>query len=281
MTGNEKPPRSTSRLAPPKASSSSSLKQPKGTTTKSSPLPTVDESGTQSPSRSTMRVADDAANTSTKRPPGFMPRSTSFRRTTQHSHGRSTIQPQATKIRHDPGPPPFVPAPPTPANLVKYCDKQRAFVPVSTEPLFGTNSAPLEQTIPTTHPRLKPPDGTPKLRNAFNSTDTALQTNHRPLRDREVGTDDQPLVHAFGQCTPKEIYDSYMNSNAPPIDNQSALASSSSEGASTSSSGAVVVQQQQGRQSVAHAAKVLQRLAFQNINNDIAMDFKVKPIITT
>jgi len=119
-------------------------------------------------------------------------------------------------------------------------------------------------------------DDATNLRNQFNFSERASQTLNNALRDRGTMTEPPPSVEYSSQCTQWEMYDAYMedierkkelegkkgkkDKGAQPTKKQSVQESGSEDVVHSSA--------------MAHAAKILERMANQNTFADVTEDFK-------
>ncbi|KAF5835756.1 flagellar outer dynein arm intermediate chain 1 [Dunaliella salina] len=125
------------------------------------------------------------------------------------------------------------------------------------------------------------PDDSRQLRNQFNFSDRAAQTINYPLKDRETFTEPPPTRTIQGSCTQWGIYDEYIKD----LERQRVEEQLKSKG------GRAKTQERQGQKHqeeggqrkpdnpmqnplLGQAAHILDRMANQNMFEEIAMDFK-------
>jgi len=114
------------------------------------------------------------------------------------------------------------------------------------------------------------------LRNQFNFSERAAQTQNNPNRDRDTSTEPPPTAAFNASCTQWEIYDAYMEDQTRQHV-QKELARLKGKVANPKKDAA---EEKRERESVMHgpamckAVKVMERMVNQNSFSDIADDFK-------
>lgn len=95
-------------------------------------------------------------------------------------------------------------------------------------------------------------EGVLKQNNGLSYIHRSMQTNHWPMKERNIGTESKQLKNATTSCSTWEIYDAYQsNSQGSSADKESSRVNC-----------------------MLHSLKVIERMLFQNINKDILVDFK-------
>lgn len=103
------------------------------------------------------------------------------------------------------------------------------------------------------------PEGAQKFtnKNGLFHIDRGLQTSHWPFKERAVSTEDRHTTTSSNSCSPWEIYDAYMMPERR---------------ISPGERGRAQVQSTNLR----HTMRIFERAMFQNLNQDIISDFKVR-----
>lgn len=109
-----------------------------------------------------------------------------------------------------------------------------------------------------------------KLRNKLSFTDRAAQTQHWPSKDRETSPQQSQVEDATGSCSAWEIRDAYVTAATGPGSGTAATP------ASTALSTRTEERRQHSAQRAHYVTVVAQRMLFQNLNPEIATDFKVR-----
>jgi dynein intermediate chain 1 len=114
------------------------------------------------------------------------------------------------------------------------------------------------------------------LRNQFNFSERASQTLNNALRDRGTMTEPPPSVEYSSQCTQWEMYDAYIEDIERKKEQEGKKNKKGDKGATSTKK-----KQQEGgsddivhSSAMAHAAKILERMANQNTFADVTEDFK-------
>lgn len=128
------------------------------------------------------------------------------------------------------------------------------------------------------------PDDSKQLRNQFNFSERAAQTINYPLRDRETFTEPPPTATISGTCSQWGIYDEYIHDlerqkfeetmKAKAGKRKDTNANNAAVAAAMSHLAAREVVDPMHSEHLAQSARILDRMANQNMFEEIAMDFK-------
>ncbi|KAL6762450.1 WD40-repeat-containing domain protein [Haematococcus lacustris] len=131
------------------------------------------------------------------------------------------------------------------------------------------------------------PDDSRQLRNQFNFSERAAQTLNYPLRDRETFTEPPPTATVSGSCTQYEIYDEYIHDLERQKLEESLKSKGGKKGAAAAPGTASAPHPHTAAsnhyqekhdvmqsEALAHATNMLDRMANQNMYEEISMDFK-------
>ena len=119
-------------------------------------------------------------------------------------------------------------------------------------------------------------DDAANLRNQFNFSERASQTLNNALRERGTMTEPPPSVEYASQCTQWEMFDAYMED----IERKKELEGKKNKKDKNAAAPKKAAAAQSGSEDVvhsaamAHAAKILERMANQNTFADVTEDFK-------
>jgi len=126
-------------------------------------------------------------------------------------------------------------------------------------------------------PEADGPDDSKALRNQFNFSERAAQTQNNPYRDRSTTTEPPPTNVFNASCTQWEVYDAYMeDQHRQAVQKELQKVKNKDKGKKEEPH----VEQAKPKESVMHgpgmgkAVKVMERMVNQNSFSDIADDFK-------
>eukprot|EP00197_Chlamydomonas_leiostraca_P011295 CAMPEP_0202863866 /NCGR_PEP_ID=MMETSP1391-20130828/4330_1 /ASSEMBLY_ACC=CAM_ASM_000867 /TAXON_ID=1034604 /ORGANISM="Chlamydomonas leiostraca, Strain SAG 11-49" /LENGTH=718 /DNA_ID=CAMNT_0049543543 /DNA_START=668 /DNA_END=2820 /DNA_ORIENTATION=+ len=131
------------------------------------------------------------------------------------------------------------------------------------------------------------PDDSRQLRNQFNFSERAAQTLNFPLRDRETHTEPPPTATVSGACNQWAIFDDYLHDlerqkieeamkskGGKKGQQQAAQAAAAAAAAAAAQAAKPTDSDPMHAPNLAQSAKILDRMANQNMFEEITMDFK-------